>query len=156
MFLSSWEWEKVSLLGRVLMFRLLVLSMTFSWIDLWLVCCLCILYFRNVIIIGDIIKMFRIFRIHSASMPSKTFFVVNTSHTFLFESTILHDHLVYKELIIAVIWFFFASLFGLNSPFFNRCCHFLRCGKTCNGSADFCVCSFQCFYNRYCFQWFLK
>ena len=49
------------------------MSMLFSWINLRLVCYLSILYFRKVIIAGDIFIMFKIFRIHLMGTLSKVF-----------------------------------------------------------------------------------
>ena len=55
------------------MLRLLVLNMLFLWINLRFVIIFSILYFRNLIISGNIFKMFRAFRNHLLGPLSKAF-----------------------------------------------------------------------------------
>ena len=81
----------------------------FSWINQWLVCHLSILYFRNIIITGDIFKMFTAFRIQLSGILLRVFFLVNPDHTLIFLVVLIihHDHLVYDLLIFAATRFFF-------------------------------------------------
>ena len=88
----------------------------------------------------------------------KGFFYYRQSKSYLdfslFRSTILHDHLVYKELLFAVIWFYFCKLFVLQGsssfiqciwllPFYNRCYDFI-CGGVESG--DWSAFFFHLFY----------
>ena len=99
------------------MFRLLVLSVFFSWINLRLLCHLSIWYLRNVIISGDIFKIFRTSKSSkylSCGILSKKI-LLSIQHIlrfFLFRSTFLHDHLIYKFIFAAECIFAFLLFYG--------------------------------------------
>ena len=114
-------------------------------INLKLVCYFSRFYSRNAIITGGIFKIFRTLRIRLLGTLKKD--LNNQLKPYLdisVGSTILHDHLVYGELIFAVKWFVF---FSKGKMFLHyRRYYLICCVKLCYWSVMFCFCFFVFFW----------